>query len=508
MLTPEMNFCPICGQENHELNVPFHHFFIEVIEGLFHFETKFLTTVKTVFTKPGQITKDFVNGKRARFVPPLRLYFFVAFFFFLYLNDIIEGQVLSTKADAAAKVEAKSKESEKQKIEKFDLDKSLEQLYALGHQENEVFEENLRKLDIKRQMQKIDSLKFNAINTILSKNASKVSYKVRDQIISNVNPSDSMLLKKAGFNFNTNVEEFDLSWEIRQLTKIGVYQVDDKDSLYQFYEALTPAQILNKTWQLKNQSLNDSLLKYGKGKLPKAYKEILLNNFFASSSQKDSIFLNRAGLTAAEMASNNSAENSGMSLFGVKLNKADLEMASSYSDKQIDSVLNHSEEFKKLGSLTKSFVRKAVVQIAKISKGQKADNSIAGVIYQNLIHSITKYISLTMFLMMPIVGLLLLWIFYRQNKYYYEHVIFSIHGHTVLFFFMTLEFMYIYYFSKAEFSYFSVLIGVAYFFVSLKTVYGQTWWKTFVKFWLVIFSYGFIAVFMLAIASGIGFLTF
>ena len=301
---PEMNFCPICGQENHELNVPFHHFFIEVIEGLFHFETKFLTTVKTVFTKPGQITKDFVNGKRARFVPPLRLYFFVAFFFFLYLNDIIEGQVLSPKADAA-KVEAKSKELEKQEIEKFDLDKSLEQLYALDYQENEVFEDDLRKQDVKTQLLKIDSVKFNAINTILSKNASKVSYKVRDQIISNVNPSDSTLLKKAGFNFNTNVEEFDLSWEIKQLTKIGVYQADDKDSLYQFYEALTPAQILTKTWQLKNQSLNDSLLKYGKGKLPKTYKEILLKNFYGLSSKKDSIYLNRAGLTTAEMASNN-----------------------------------------------------------------------------------------------------------------------------------------------------------------------------------------------------------
>ncbi len=84
------NFCQICGQENHDLKVPFSHLVGEVIEGFFHLDTKLVETIKVMLIRPGQITKDFVEGRRARYVPPIRLYFFVSFVFFLlanYLSD-------------------------------------------------------------------------------------------------------------------------------------------------------------------------------------------------------------------------------------------------------------------------------------------------------------------------------------------------------------------------------------------------------------------------------------
>jgi Protein of unknown function (DUF3667) len=84
-LTEKDNFCSYCGQENHDLKVPIPHILEEVVEGLSHFDNKFFTTMKSLFQKPGQITKDFLDGKRTRFVPPLRLFFFVStMFFFLY----------------------------------------------------------------------------------------------------------------------------------------------------------------------------------------------------------------------------------------------------------------------------------------------------------------------------------------------------------------------------------------------------------------------------------------
>ena len=85
MLGAEDNFCRKCGQENHDLKVPITHIAVEVLESITHFDNKFFTTFKSLLTKPGQITKDFLNGKRSRFVPPLRLYFFIStVYFFLY----------------------------------------------------------------------------------------------------------------------------------------------------------------------------------------------------------------------------------------------------------------------------------------------------------------------------------------------------------------------------------------------------------------------------------------
>jgi hypothetical protein len=79
------NFCPNCGQENHNLNVPFKHLFLELLEGTLHFDTKFWHTIKLLLFKPGRLTEQFVLNKRASYVPPIRLYVFISFIFFLII---------------------------------------------------------------------------------------------------------------------------------------------------------------------------------------------------------------------------------------------------------------------------------------------------------------------------------------------------------------------------------------------------------------------------------------
>jgi Protein of unknown function (DUF3667) len=90
------NFCRKCGQENHDLKVPIPHILEEVFEGFTHFDNKFFTTIKSIFSKPGLITKDFLDGKRTRFVAPLRLFFFIsATYFFLYSCSQTKGLEVS-----------------------------------------------------------------------------------------------------------------------------------------------------------------------------------------------------------------------------------------------------------------------------------------------------------------------------------------------------------------------------------------------------------------------------
>jgi hypothetical protein len=78
-------FCPNCGQHNHSINVPLKHFLLEIIESTFHFETKTFSTLRDMFLHPGLITKNFNENKRARYVPPIRLYIFLSFIFFMVL---------------------------------------------------------------------------------------------------------------------------------------------------------------------------------------------------------------------------------------------------------------------------------------------------------------------------------------------------------------------------------------------------------------------------------------
>jgi len=90
ILNPDANFCSVCGQENHEpTHISIGHLLYETIEGIWHFDSKFWTTFKSIFTKPGQLSLDFLEGRRARYVPPIRLYIFVSAFFFWFISKSI-----------------------------------------------------------------------------------------------------------------------------------------------------------------------------------------------------------------------------------------------------------------------------------------------------------------------------------------------------------------------------------------------------------------------------------
>lgn len=91
-LAPAFEFCPTCGQENHELKVPFGHMVYELVEGLTHFDAKVWATLRAM-AMPGRITQKFLVGKRARYVPPVRLYIFVSIVFFFVLNALMDRRM-------------------------------------------------------------------------------------------------------------------------------------------------------------------------------------------------------------------------------------------------------------------------------------------------------------------------------------------------------------------------------------------------------------------------------
>lgn len=81
----EEKFCPNCGQENIEPRKPFHYLFTHFIEDFTHYDGQFWGTIKNLLFKPGKLTETYIEGKRQRFVPPVKLYIFISFLtFFLF----------------------------------------------------------------------------------------------------------------------------------------------------------------------------------------------------------------------------------------------------------------------------------------------------------------------------------------------------------------------------------------------------------------------------------------
>ena len=95
------NFCPNCGQENHDLNVPVKHLLWEFLEGTMHYDTKALRTLRYLLFKPGKLTNEFNVGRRASYVPPFRLYVFVSLVFFSVLALRANNTMLKTSNVAA-----------------------------------------------------------------------------------------------------------------------------------------------------------------------------------------------------------------------------------------------------------------------------------------------------------------------------------------------------------------------------------------------------------------------
>ena len=78
----EKRFCPECGQENIETRQRFHYLFIHFFEDFVHYDGRFWQTIKYLLFRPAKLTKEYLAGKRNRYVPPVTLYIFVSFITF------------------------------------------------------------------------------------------------------------------------------------------------------------------------------------------------------------------------------------------------------------------------------------------------------------------------------------------------------------------------------------------------------------------------------------------
>jgi len=97
-------FCSHCGQENIEPRENFWQLLVHFFNDFTHFDGKFFSTIRVLLLKPGKLTCEYIAGRRAGYLHPIRMYLFISFAFFIlqYLIPspeedflMMDGQVVS-----------------------------------------------------------------------------------------------------------------------------------------------------------------------------------------------------------------------------------------------------------------------------------------------------------------------------------------------------------------------------------------------------------------------------
>ena len=511
VLSLENNFCSHCGQENHDLKVPIGHLAFEVFEGFTHFDTKFYNTMRAIFTSPGKITKDFLEGRRGRYVPPVRLYFLISFVFFLGLGNWVNLS-MQNGTNFLSK-------------EKLD-DEYFGGLVKVSHAGN-----------TKKELEKVSAIAREKVVSIQKKSDTTGLFEAQEavkqansalKLFDKVGKKTNDLINGTSVSLNEILDEMNiqkkdtlrilienLPEEKQRLRLIDIQKQIIADTIYteEFVE-ITPemrtyfTEIMGKKRQLQ-YSLNLYALK---------------NNA--------SIKVNYDADTIITIRGSN----------GSLQNKAYLKKVQKMSDVELDSLLDKDESLNIIGIrfLERGFAKNLTYyQLAFSEDGQKASIEIAQLFI--------GVFSLMMFILMPIVALLLkiiyskrthsifsypfrlilyLWdwilylfrfrkirkyrhiphVFLGHTRYYYEHLIFSIHIHAV-FFLVLMIFVgggILLGFGKQ--AALITLIGFfVYFIISLKTVYRQGIFKTLFKSVILFILYLISFMTVLSITSAIKF---
>jgi hypothetical protein len=75
-------YCHACGQKAASMQVGMHDFVHDATHEFLHLDGKILQTVKLLVTKPGALTREFLAGRRVRYITPVRLYLTMSLLFF------------------------------------------------------------------------------------------------------------------------------------------------------------------------------------------------------------------------------------------------------------------------------------------------------------------------------------------------------------------------------------------------------------------------------------------
>ena len=129
-------YCSACGQKAH-VHRSLKAFMGDFVAGIMNFEGKFWRTLPMLAWRPGELTRRYIAGERARFISPIALYLFTVFAMFAVLNfngtfSSDSGADIKTGAEAIqSKIAAEQKAIARLEVERRGSGNDAEDLARL-----------------------------------------------------------------------------------------------------------------------------------------------------------------------------------------------------------------------------------------------------------------------------------------------------------------------------------------------------------------------------------------
>lgn len=444
-LTADDRFCPRCGQENHSLKIPIGHLLYETVEGIFHFDNKFFRTLWQSITRPGLIVHDFLEGRRARYVPPIRLYIFVSVIFFFLVNQRLHQRTSHGNINFSSKPK--------------------------------VLSENRDAVEMPEDSTSVHDGEIAMGDKIVTLNG------VRSDGPRNL--TGAIIQDRA---------------ERRGFAGLEVQGSLDAMSYRQRVEAFLPA--LRQRMLQEPDTAKYAGWKKAKAKVEDAEGRIARKDslvFFSWRDNLDTLVLTgfRKALTEEDEDTLLPLQADGKTLLryqprfmGVPSDSAAMISYQRFTENaQVDSLF--ARYGRHLDFMERLLFKRTIYFVGIVQRGE---TDVMGNVWLPLLF---KYLSISMFLLMPVAGFILLLFFYKKRRYYYEHLVFSIYTHSMVFIILSFTFLIRILAFHTAFSTiadymagaiaFSVLI---YFVLSLKRVYSQGWPVTLLKSFGITILYG------------------
>ncbi len=94
-------FCYYCGQPDRNFLRFFPVLLREFLEDFLELDSRFARTMRPLLFHPGRLTRDYLDGRRFRYTPPMRLYLFASIAFFL-LAALLSSNAITTDGISAS----------------------------------------------------------------------------------------------------------------------------------------------------------------------------------------------------------------------------------------------------------------------------------------------------------------------------------------------------------------------------------------------------------------------
>lgn len=147
-------FCAACGQHAH-VHRTLGAFFHDLLHGVFHFEGKVWRTLPMLAWRPGELTRRYVEGERAKFVSPVALFLFGIFLMFAVFNSF--GGAFQINSTPQERIEALQRQSMRADVLRQEADALRRRRDGLAAAGQPTAGVDIQIAELSRQRQELDA---------------------------------------------------------------------------------------------------------------------------------------------------------------------------------------------------------------------------------------------------------------------------------------------------------------------------------------------------------------